>query len=782
VPAELSSFVGRKHELSEVRRLLASARLVTLTGVGGVGKSRLAVRVAGQVRRAFPDGVWFVELAGLQDPLLVPQAVSEALGIRDQSDRDPVEVLADFLADRQVLLVVDNCEHLAEASALLVADLLRAAPGVRVLATSREVLKVPGEHVYPVAPLLVPDPAEPVAAGAGVKYPGLVLFAERAAAVRPGFAVTGENAAAVARVCQRLDGIPLALELAAARLGALSVEQLAAQLDDRFRLLATGNRAALPRHRTLRAAVEWSFELCTKPERVLWVRASVFAGRFDLDAAGQVCGGDGLAVEEVYEVVAGLVDKSVLIAEEHAGEFRYRLLDTIRDYGLDRLRDPDETDGLAVLDEEVLRLRHRDYYLDLAERFDADWFGPRQAEWTERMRAEHANLRAALSYCLAGDGGSAAPGAEEARSGVRLAGALYYFWYGCGEVREGRYWLERALAADPHPSRERTRALSAYCWILIMQGAPAAVADPARECIELARRFGQPLYQAEGLQTLGLSLLYREDLVRARAALEEAVAVAGELGATHPAVAHAEVGLGVAVMFQGDPVRAAELFAESEAISRLHDEQWSLAATLRGAIMPALALGQVAAADAYGRESVRLSSALHDTMGAATGLEFLAWVAAAAHDHPRTACLLGAADRQLRDIGAGALFSGGGWARSHQDCETAARQALGDAAYDTAHRRGSELNFDEAVAYALGEEKPAAEQPPERGELPSLTRREREVAELVGQGLSNKEIAARLVIAQRTAESHVDKILTKLGFSSRAQVAAWYATQRKTAD
>jgi ATP/maltotriose-dependent transcriptional regulator MalT len=448
-------------------------------------------------------------------------------------------------------------------------------------------------------------------------------------------------------------------------------------------------------------------------------------------------------------------------------------LDTIRDYGLDRQRDPDQIDGLAAVDEATLRARHRDFYLQLAERFNADWFGPRQVQWAQRMRAERENLRAALGYCLD------TPGQQ--RAGLRLAGALYYFWFGFGEPREGRYWLERALPADPEPSREQMRALAAYGQVLLAQSAAAAAMTPARECIALAQRFEEPFSQVVALNVLGLSALFCDDLQTGLPLLEQAVTLASELADPHPeALAIAKQHLAVGRLFTGDPAAAADLAADSAAICRAHGDQWYLNYVLVFAVNPALALGEVAQAAAYVRESLQVCRALHDLLAAPEALGFLAWTAAADQDYPRAARLLGAADRQVRDIGRPSFDVP--LADRREQCEAATRKALGDSAYDNAHRRGSELNLDDAVAYALGEEKPAAEQPPERGELPSLTRREREVAELVAQGLSNKEIAARLVIAQRTAESHVDKILSKLGFSSRAQVAAWYAKRRDTAD
>lgn len=776
LPAEWSSFVGRRRELTEVRRLSAAARLVTLTGLGGVGKSRLARHAADAMRRSFRDGVWLVELAELNDVMLLPRVVSQALGISDQTARDQMEVLADYLADRQMLLILDNCEHLMPGCALLIAELLRAGTESRVLATSRAMLQIPGEQVYQVPPLAVPELDEQLSARARQRYPALALFAERASAVLPGFTLTDDNLHLVMQVCRRLDGIPLAIELAASRLFALPLEHLATLLEDRFSLLTSGNVSALPRHQTLRAAVEWSFELCTKPERLLWIRTSVFAGRFDLEAADRVCSGPGLPGTDVLEALTGLVDKSVLIAERDAGEASYRMLETVREYGLLRLRHPNDSDAachVTDLSEPVLRRRHRDFYLDLAERFHADWFGPRQLGWTRRMCREVPNLRAALSYCLHRP--------DETQTGVRLVGALYYFWYGCGQIREGRLWLERLLAADRRPHWERMRALAVYARLLILQGVPAMAVEAARECLEVAEEYDDAFYRSHALHSLGLGRLYLGDLPQASRVLHQAVAVAEKLGPDHPARAYTTFAFAVGtLLIDEDPIRASQLFAVSQDICRTRGDQWWLGNVLSGAVSPALRLGDVAKAEAYGREALHVRRSLRDTQGVAAAVEVLAWVAAAAHDYPRAARLLGAAEQYWRSV-SGSPFAAGQWRTAHDDCEIATRQALG-ADFDAQYRRGTELTLDEAVTFALGEDRPSTRrQPPpvEPGE-PRLTPREVEVAELVAQGLGNKQIAARLLISQRTAESHVENLLTKLGFTSRSGIASWYTEHHRT--
>jgi non-specific serine/threonine protein kinase len=672
LPAEVSSFVGRRRELSEVRRLLSTTRLLTLTGVGGVGKTRLALRAAASLQRSFANGAWLVELAGLPDPSLVPQAVADALGLAIESPRGQHEQLAEFLAGRQLLLVLDNCEHLIPACARLVTELLRAAPRLRILATSRAPLGVPEERGYLVAPLPVAEPGQLTRAGAYMGYPGMVLFAERAAAIRPGFVVNDDNLAQVVQVCQLLDGIPLALELAAARIRALSLAQLADRLDDRFQLLISGNRAALPRHQTLRAAMQWSFELCTSTERLVWMRASVFADRFDLSAARVVCAGEGVPATHVAAALDGLVDKSVLLADAQPDGPRYRLLNTVRGFGLDRLRDA--CDG--EMDETVLRHRHRDHYLALAEEFDADRFGPRQAQWTRQLHEDLPNLRAALAFCTEHP--------AETRTGLRLAGALLFFWSACGEISEGRWWLERLLTTDPYPSRERVRALVAYN-----------------------------------------RLLPRAD----------------EPGPTDPALAFATCALGLGLMLlRNELAQGPELIAHSRAICMAHGDQWWLGNVLIASILPALWHGELDQAGAFARDALRVSQALDGPQQPATTIQLLAWMAGAAQNHARAARLLGV-DGYAAELDAGAA-----------------------------------LTPDAAITLAVAEEEPAGLRPPRRpNEPPRLTPRERQIAELIAEGLSNQQIASQLVISRRTVESHVENILAKFGFTSRAQVAAWYA-------
>jgi predicted ATPase/DNA-binding CsgD family transcriptional regulator len=760
LPAQVTSFVGRRGEIARIRQLVFETRLLTLTGVGGCGKTRLAVEVAHQSRRMFADGVWLVDLAGLSDDSLLEFQVALNLRIPDRSDRDIAEIVLEHLRGRELLLVLDNCEHMVDNCARFVDQALRSAGGLRVLCTSRQSLRILGEHVFTVPPLPVPPAEQPLSGEAGSEYPALTLFVHRAIAAAPGFVMTADNQADVVEICRRLDGLPLAIELAAAQLRTLSIHQLAAGLRDRLGLLSV--RHATPRHhRTLEATFDWSFALCSPAERLLWARASVFVDGFELTAAQEVCGGAGLPADAVLEILTGLVDKSVLIREEGAGHVRYRLLETLRQHGLDQLR---AFGGGGALGEDALRRRHRDWYLSLAERFDADWFGPRQPDWTRRMRAQHANLRSALSYCLANP--------DQTHAAVRLAGFLSYFWWACGMVHEGQYWLERVLAADTHPSRDRLGALAAYSRLLRAQGEHAAAAARANQCLQQAEQLNDELFVARATADLGVSLMLGGYTAAAQPLLEDALARLGQLGEVDPTVVVAKLALSMAVLVQGDPVQAGELCAECRAFCRMRGDQWWLGHVLTASSYAAAMPGDAERATAYARESLRVRRGLNDPLGDGGALERLAWLAANGHDYPRAARLLGAAMRHWQTAGQ-VVYSAPFWLKGHRECEAITRQALGDAGFATEFRRGIDLSRVKAIAYAVGDAQASADRPVTRDPDETLTPREREVAQLIGQGLINKEIAARLGVAQRTAESHVENILRKLGFTTRTQVAIW---------
>ncbi|MEV4052534.1 LuxR C-terminal-related transcriptional regulator [Amycolatopsis sp. NPDC049688] len=746
LPAELTSFVGRRQEVGAVKRLLAAARLVTLTGAGGVGKTRLALRVAADVRRAFPDGVWLVELADLGDPRLVPNAVAAALGLRGTSDQ--AAGLAEYLEDRQLLLVLDNCEHVADECATLAAKLLAGSGGLRVLATSRHTLHVEGEHILHVEPLPVPPDDDD-----GGPAEAVTLFAERAAAVSPGFELTPGNRAAVSRICRRLEGIPLAIELAAVRVRVLSADQVLERLDDRLGLLTAGPRAARPRRRTLEAAIGWSFELCTPAEQRLWAQASVFPGGFDLDAAEQVCAPAEAGGGSTLDVVTGLVDKSVL--SRRNGTFGrhawYRMLETVREYGGAKLAGGGGEAGV--------RARQAAYYADLARRYRAEGFGPRQAEWLGRLRRENANLRAVLEHCLADPG--------RASQALDIAASLWNFWYGGGLVPEGCAHLRRGLELCAGRTLVRARGLYAMAFLAIQTGAPHA--ELLAELAELAEELADDRLRAGHAECAGMATFFAGDLTGGAALLERALAgyrTAGDALLVFDTL----ILLAAVRFFLGDP-RGAAVAEEALALADRHQAQWS-----RGYALWAVAIHRWRA-DAPGaaaellREAVALR--LPDRTLLAFLVEALAWCRSAEGAHDRVARLLGCAASVWRLSGA-RVGEMSPYQGVDEQCAALARQALGAEAFDAAFAEAAGSGLDEVVRCALGERPPAApaaEAAPPGG----LTRRQREIAELVARGMTNKEIAAALVLSGRTVEGHVENILVKLGLTSRTQVASWLA-------
>jgi len=757
MPVELTSFVGRRQDVTAVRQLCSTARLVTLTGIGGVGKTRLAFRVASELRRAFPDGVHPVQLAALADPALLPHTVIDALGIREQSARAPMTVLTEHLRSQRLLLVLDNCEHLVGAVADLADQVLRVAPEVRILTTSRQALRIAGEHVYPVAPLPAPGPDTAINAGTALQYPSVTLLAERSAAVLPGFAVTEANAGAVVRLCQRLEGIPLAIELAAVRLRVLTVDELVHRLDDRFALLREGNRNLLQRHQTLQALVDWSHDLCTPREQLLWARSSVFAGGFDLEAVEAVCTDEALPRDAVLDTINGLLEKSILLRDEQTGQARYRMLETLRAYGQARVA---ETGGLQELGR-----RHRDWCLELVERAGDEWVGPHQQELANRLQLEHANLRRELEFCMTEPG--------EAMAGLRMA-AVPWLWGATAHLAEGRLWLDRALALDTEPSHERAWALATAAYIAVFLGDDDAIASLPEAAYELAARLDDPAATAYATHVLGMRQAVSDDPGSAIPLLTEALEgyAGSDVQAQYPDSLKIE--LAAAHLFRREVDEAAAVVDEVFEQCTANGDQWNLSYARWGRGYVALLRGRPAAAEDELREALTMKRALHDNMGLAFVLELFAWAAAAREEPGRAATLLGAADRLWSSVvGTRHL------AVQRAEFEQLARANASDGEFEAAFARGTTLGMEEALALALRErfippsDEPAEDEPG----LPSLTRRQQEVATMVADGLSNKEIAARLVISLRTAEGHVEGILTKLGFSSRAQIASWITKQ-----
>ncbi|GAA4614209.1 LuxR family transcriptional regulator [Actinoallomurus liliacearum] len=755
LPVEVTSFVGRRHEIAEVKRLLAGAHLVTLTGVGGVGKSRLARRVAAEVQRAFPDGVSLVELADLESSELLVQATSEALRIHDHSRRTPLEVLVGHLRDRRMLIVLDNCEHLLRGCAALAQALMRSAPDLRILATSRQPLGVAGEQMFMVPTLSLPDRA----ARPSAPSDAVMLFAERAAAVVPDFQLTEADREVVERICRRLDGIALAIELAAVRLRILSTRQLLDRLDDRFKFLVTGSANELPRHQTLRALIDWSYALCTDQERLLWARASVFSGGLDLAAAEEVCVGEGILREEIVEVVAGLVDKSIFVSEDRLDVKRYRLLETVRQYGRERL--------IASGEEAALRRRHRDYYQKLAAQAQAKLVGPDQVALAARLHVEHANLRVALEFCFTEPG--------EARAGVRLGTDLLYHWITGLYLGEGRRWLDHALAVHSEEDEDRARALWADGWLAVIQNDIDAAAAMLDESRAIGERLGLESVLAYVALYSGMIAMCRQDTDSAIALYEEAVARHRATG-DQVGLLLTLIRLSLAHSYRGDAARAVSTAQECLAVSDLFGERWARAYATMALGVEAWRQGDIRHARELEQESLRFHRTLDDPLGSGVSMEVLCWIAAAEEDHERAARLVGALETVWNAVGA--PLSGFGHLGRYRDaCRSRIRGVLGDRAFEAAVDQGAALSYEEALSYAL-EERPHTDVSPAGGRSPSvLTPREMEVARLVAQGMRNKDIAAKLVIAHRTAEGHVERIMTKLGFASRAQIAAWVTAQ-----
>ena len=752
IRGELSGFVGRRAELGRVRAALAGARLVTLTGPGGIGKTRLAVQVATEVHRSFRDGAWMVELAGLRDPGLLAPEVARAFGLLDQSASWAVATLADSLAGRHALLVLDNCEHLLDACAVLAGALLRACPDLRILATSRQVLGVPGEVTFPVPPMSVPALGQVPESESLLEYEAVRLFAERGAAVLPGFAVEASNRRAITELCRRLEGIPLAIELAAVRLRAMSPEQILARIADRFRLLSAGDPAT-PRHGTLQAALRWSYDLLTTAEQALWQRSSVFTGSFDLDAAESVCTGDGIPAEVVVELVDGLVAKSVLFRRPGGQTARYAFLDTIREYGQQRLG---EAGG-----EVVLRRRHRDWYAALAARQEGLSAG--QIQWIDGLDADHDNVRAALEFCLAKPG--------EAEAGLRMACDLWLYWETRGHLTEGRRFLDTLIGRAQHAPGLKVRGMWVAGYLALVQGDGDAARSLLEEALTAADSLGDAQAAAYAAQFLGRALWFTGEPDRGLALTDQALR-RHQAAADWQGVVLTLVQLGVMRTLMGQPEAAVVLFEECIADCEAHGERWNRSYALWGLGLAAWLLGDDGRAAELEQAALRLKRGVGDQVGIPLCLEALAWIAASRNHEARAADLLGAATAAWKSIPATLPAPLAG----HREAAVGrVRDALGETSF-TAHLvRAQSMPPSQAVATALGERAGAARLAPACSDPARLTARERQVAALIAQGLSNRDIAARLVISARTAETHVEHIMVKLGLTARAQIAAWSA-------
>ena len=676
LPVQLTSFIGRDKELVQLRRLLSAHRLVTLTGIGGCGKTRLAVQAAADALDAYPDGVWLVELAPLSEPSLVEQQLAMVLGIREAaavggpSLRSLTDRLVDHLAARRTLVLLDNCEHLVAACAGLAARLVGSSRGLTVLATSREPLGVAGEVTFGVPPLAVVDSADPVQIS---NAEAVRLFVDRAGLVDPGFALTSDNAPAVASICRRLDGIPLAIELAAARTRSLSPQQLDARLSDRFRLLAGGSRTSLAHHQTLRAAIEWSHRLLSGPEQVLFRRLSVFAGGFSLEAAEEVCAEDDDL--DVLLSVSALVDKSLLVHEAALG--RYRMLETIRQFAWAKLIEAGEVEGL--------RGRHRDWCLALAEA--ADFNGPAAVGREARLAAEVDNLRAALEW--------EGPAGDDGDKRLRLAGALWEFWWSRAQIGEGRDWLERALRTGPDaPAAARARALAGAGTLAIEQRDAAAALAFYRQSQALYEQLGDRRGIAEVLVGLGNLATWQERHGEARVLLEQALEEAHAAGAAWLA-ALALFLVANGIRLQGDPASARPVYEQArEAWGSLGDQRGVALAIIQIGLC-ALESGDHQEAHSLVREGVEISRELDFRWGELFGVDAAGLIAVTMKDWDVAATLFGATEVLRETSPAPHVFG------VREPGVAAVKKALDPATLSALWDKGNAMTLEQAIAYAL---------------------------------------------------------------------------------
>jgi non-specific serine/threonine protein kinase len=727
---------------------LGSSRLVTLTGPGGCGKTRLALEVATALAAEFPDGAWFIELAPLSDGGLAASFTTAALGVREQSGRPVLETLTDALRPRTLLLVLDNCEHIVAECAGLAEALLRACPGLKVLATSREALGAEGEVIWNVPPLALPPPGQ-VELALVSRFEAVELFVEKAAAAETGFALTPENVELVVQICRELDGLPLAIELAAARCKTLSLQEIATRLGERFSLLTMGQRTAPARHQTLQATIDWSYLLLDANERAVFQRLAVFSGGWTLDAAGAVCSD----VPHLLDILANLVTKSLVLKFERGGVGRYSFLETIRQYAWEKL---ERSDQLSAV-----RTRHLDYYLSLAEQA-APWLRrTEELAWLERLQADHDNLRAALTW-TAHLGGV---------MGLRLVAALQEFWTQVGNVTEAGEWVERVLAASPDaPAGARANGLVIAGELACERGDPARAVALLEAGLRLYKELADTAGIARALSELGVVEQYQGNRRQAVTLLEESVALARQVGDRFM-VGDCLLWLAGTQMNLGELDAAQDHYEETLVLFRELGERLRTAWSYFGLGDIARRRGDYARAAELFKQGLEVKFEIGGTGDIYYLLEWLANLAAQTDMPDRAARLWGAAQAIREVVGTPLPPS---IVSDYAPYMTSARKELGSLAFEAAWAEGRAMTIEEAIAYALREPEPSRE-PSSRTSRPppdTLTARERQVLGLIVVGLTNQEIAEQLVLSLGTVKWYTTSIYAKLGVQSRTQAAA----------
>lgn len=759
LPAPLTSFIGREHEVREIQHAFSATRVITLTGIGGSGKTRLALEAAEPMLDRFQDGIWLVELGSIADPALVPEAIASVFGISAEPDQSIQATLVDRIHERRMLVLLDNCEHVIEAGAEVATTLLMRCPHLRILATSREALLIAGETTLRVPPLTIP-PSRPVSSpDALLAFDAVRLLVERARYRDPDFQLNAENASAAVSICRQLEGIPLAIELAAARSSVLSLQQIASHLRHSIGLLAGRVRTTSPRHVSLHAALNWSYDLLSRPEQILFRRLAIFSRGWTLEAARTIASDEEISADDILDLLSNLVDKSLIVTERAEDEqFRYRLLEPVRQYARDQLAGSGELDDIQA--------RHAGFLISMLETARFGLTGPDQPMWLHRLDAERDNLRGALMWSEEADPGL----------GFHLASLVWFPWYMQGHLHEAREWLDRMFALNPRsPLPIRILALRGLGATAQAAGEYDRATGALEEALSICRHLGDDEQAGRVLNQLAIAVKNSGNFARATALHEESLALR-RMRRDDGGVAESLVNLGSLCTAQGEWSRAEAFFNEALALERQFGDDRMIAIGLNNLGELWLRQGEFARAAPFFTEALSLGRDLGEMEVVYSCLDGLAREAQSRGRWKRALRLYGAADSIRRESG----FSLHGDKRDLYDrALSELRSAVGDEGSTEAWNEGADMGIQDAIAYALARKDPVPSLPrhspdtPRNQHVSPLSARESEVADLVSQGLTNREIACALTIAERTVDTHMSKILRKLGLSSRVQLARW---------